>query len=58
MEKYVLDEWNRYQSDYRRRNPEKVRQFRINAAKNLLEKNGYRVIAPEKQKSSEGGREE
>lgn len=57
MEKYVLDEWNRYQNDYRRRNPEKVLQFRINAAKNLLKRNGYIVIVPEEKSAGEVGGE-
>ena len=38
------DPWYEYTSEYRKKNPEKVRQWRINSYINYLVKNGYTVI--------------
>lgn len=39
-------DWQAYQREYRRKNPEKVQQWKINQAVNMLRRFGYTVIAP------------
>ena len=39
-------DWLAYQREYRRKNPEKVQQWKINQAINMLRRFGYTVIAP------------
>ena len=36
--------WNEYTRNYQKKNPEKVRQWKINTYTNYLVKNGYTVI--------------
>lgn len=48
----------KYAADYRRRHPERVKQWNINKSINLLRKNGYTIIPPSTDKSPaamEGG---
>lgn len=39
-------DWNQYAKDYRKQNPEKARQWRINSYISALRKLGYIVIDP------------
>jgi hypothetical protein len=38
--------WNEYTKAYRKRHPEKAKQWRINAAITLLQKEGYNIVKP------------
>lgn len=49
------DKLKTYAADYRRRHPEKVKQWNINKAVNLLKKNGFTVIPPADAAAVEGG---
>lgn len=46
--------WQEYQTQYRQRHPEKVLQFRITAARNLLTKNGWTCEPPQTDGGSDG----
>lgn len=35
--------WNEYQRQYKRRNPDKAHSYKLRYAINFLEKNGYKV---------------
>lgn len=50
------DQIKKYAADYRRRHPEKVKQWNINKAVNLLKKNGFTIIPPSEASAAvEGG---
>lgn len=49
------DKLKSYAADYRRRHPEKVKQWNLNKAVNLLKKNGFTVIPPADAAAVEGG---
>ena len=46
-DKQQYNPWNEYIRNYRRKNPDKVQRYKLNGARRLLEKNGFKVIAPE-----------
>lgn len=45
----LYPEWAKYQQEYKKKHPEKARQWKLNSAKKQLESAGYKVIPPDDQ---------
>lgn len=39
-------DWNQYAREYRKKHPEKVKQWNINKAVNMLKREGFAVLPP------------